>query len=239
MRICFVSAVLFFLLSFSIQALAVIYTFVDDYGVRHYTNVPADTRAKPFALAPERQTRISTAESNKRYSGIKALNNRKNINTKFDSYILNAAHKYRVDPLLIKSVIKVESSFNQFAVSHSGAQGLMQLMPGTARDLQVKDPFDASQNISAGTRYLRKQLDVFNGDLELSLAAYNAGSGLVSRLGRVPRIPETINYISKVMKQYHAYRQEANLMGLHAINHPLSKRTLVTSINVQELVTIN
>jgi hypothetical protein len=239
MRICFISAVLFSLLSLSTLTLADMYTFVDDYGVRHYTNVPTDIRAVPAVLAPTQLTVASTEGTYKKYFKDRGTTTRKS--TKFDQYILQAAHKYKVDPLLIKAVIKVESAFNQFAVSHRGAQGLMQLMPGTAGDLKITDPFDAYQNISGGTRYLRAQLDTFNGDIKMSLAAYNAGSGRVSRLGRVPRIPETINYIRKVKEQYHSYQQEAKLTGFHAkMKKPsLSKRTLVTSINIQELVTIN
>ncbi len=238
MRICLMSAVILFFLSHSALALAEIYTFVDEYGVRHYTNISGDSRAKPVVFAPQRQTMISTTNNNKKY-----YKGRSNISRKvqdIEEYIRSAAYKYQIDPLLIKAVIKIESSFNQFAVSHRGAQGFMQLMPGTARELQVTDPFDAYQNISAGTRYLRTQLNTFNGDLQLSLAAYNAGPGLVSRLGRIPRIPETINYIRKVMEQYHAYRQDKNLttFGI-TTSTSVPNRTLITSINVQELVTIN
>ncbi len=237
MRISSISAILFFLLSSSPLAHAGMYTFVDEYGVRHYTNVPGDSRAKPVVLAPKGTTIVTAANINKKYPENRASHKSKNLET----YILRASYKYQVDPLLIKAVIKIESGFNQFAVSHRGAQGLMQLMPGTSEELQVTDPFDAYQNISGGTRYLRTQLDTFNGDLQLSLAAYNAGPGLVSRLGRIPRIPETINYISKVMKQYYLYRQEAGFTIPHAvkIKTSLPKRTLITSINVQKLVTIN
>lgn len=237
MRICLIPAILFFLLLCSTSALAEMYTFVDNYGVRHYTNVPTDMRAKPLVLAPVRTTTISTANNNKKYFNNKSITTRKGKN--IEAYILKAANRYQVDPLLIKAVIKIESNFDQFAVSHRGAQGLMQLMPGTAGDLQVTDSFDAYQNISGGTRYLRTQLDSFNGDLKLTLAAYNAGPGLVSRLGRVPRIPETINYISKVMKAYRAYQQEAKQTQVHALSTPLPKRALATSINVRKLVTIN
>ena len=106
-------------------------------------------------------------------------------------YIQLAARYHQVDPLLVKAVIKAESNFDPNALSPKGAQGLMQLMPGTARDLEVDDPFDPFQNINGGTKYLRYLLDNFNGNVELSLAAYNAGPGRVAPLGAIPDIPET------------------------------------------------
>jgi len=93
----------------------------------------------------------------------------------YDQYINAAAKKYGVDPNLIKGIIKQESAFNQNAVSHCGAQGLMQLMPGTAREVGVQDAFNPAQNIDGGTKYIRKMLDMFNGDLKKAVAAYNAG----------------------------------------------------------------
>jgi soluble lytic murein transglycosylase-like protein len=104
------------------------------------------------------------------------------------------------------AVIKTESDFDQFALSKTGAQGLMQLMPETARELNVLNPFNPHENIDGGTRYLRRMLDLFDGNLRLSLAAYNAGPTLVGRLQKVPRIPETIRYVKKVLAHYKKYR---------------------------------
>jgi len=120
----------------------------------------------------------------------------------FSEIIKRASEKYSVDERLINAVIKHESAFNPRAVSPAGAQGLMQLMPATARALGVTDPFDAEQNIMAGTRYLRQKIDEFNGNLQLALAAYNAGSGAVRKYGGISPYPETQAYVKKVMKSY-------------------------------------
>ena len=118
------------------------------------------------------------------------------------SHIVATSHKYQVDARLVNSICEVESNFNPQAVSRKGAMGLMQLMPQTAIMLGVHDPFDAQLNLEAGVKYLRRLLTTFNGDVELALAAYNAGEEVVQRLGRVPPYPETVNYIKKVMEAY-------------------------------------
>jgi Transglycosylase SLT domain len=112
------------------------------------------------------------------------------------------AEKHSVDPALVRAVISTESGWNPFAISRRGAIGLMQLIPGTAQRFGVGNPFDPVQNVEAGTLYLRALLDRYNGDLEKSLAAYNAGERAVDRSGGVPRIWETQRYVRKVTDAY-------------------------------------
>ena len=119
-----------------------------------------------------------------------------------DEAIDAAAVRHHVDPSLVRSVVKVESNFNPNAVSRKGAMGLMQLMPSTARALNVSNPFDPQQNVDAGVRHLRKLLDSYGGNVRLSLAAYNAGSGAVARSAGVPHFRETQNYVRRITDLY-------------------------------------
>jgi soluble lytic murein transglycosylase-like protein len=114
-----------------------------------------------------------------------------------------AASRHNVDPSLVRAVIKVESNFNPNAVSHKGAMGLMQLMPQTARQLHVVNPFDPQQNVDAGVRHLKKLMESYGGDVKLSLAAYNAGAGAVARSAGVPRFGETRNYVKRITELYY------------------------------------
>lgn len=120
-----------------------------------------------------------------------------------DSSIVMAAARHNVDPNLVRAVVKVESNFNSNAVSRKGAMGLMQLMPQTARQLNVKNPFDPDQNVDAGVRHLKQLLENYGGDVNLTLAAYNAGSGAVARSSGVPRFAETQNYVRRITNLYY------------------------------------
>jgi len=120
-----------------------------------------------------------------------------------DSSIVMAAARHNVDPNLVRAVIKVESNFNSNAVSRKGAMGLMQLMPSTARELKVRNPFDPDQNVDAGVRHLKQLLENYGGDVNLTLAAYNAGSGAVARSAGVPRYAETQNYVRRITNLYY------------------------------------
>jgi len=125
---------------------------------------------------------------------------------RYDRDIARVSRKYKVDPFLIKAIIHTESDFDHKALSKRGARGLMQLMPDTARELHVRDSFNPMQNIDAGTRYFKKLLNMFNGNVRLSLAAYNAGPRLVQELNDVPPFPETVRYVKKVLDQYRIYK---------------------------------
>lgn len=125
----------------------------------------------------------------------------------YDKHIQNVCEQYDLDFLLVKALIRAESQFDHMAVSPRGAMGLMQLMPATARDMGVRNPFNPKENIEGGARYLRYLLKRFNNDLTLALAAYNAGPEVVKRYKGVPPYRETREYLKKVMGFYSDYRE--------------------------------
>lgn len=129
--------------------------------------------------------------------------------TRYDSIILEAATLYQIPQELIRAVMKAESNFDPRALSPAGAHGLMQLMPFTAERMMVTDIMDPRQNIMGGTRYLRILANMFNGDIHLTVAAYNAGEGAVIRYGGIPPYEETQNYVVKVLENYQRYREES------------------------------
>jgi membrane-bound lytic murein transglycosylase B len=138
-----------------------------------------------------------------------------------DAAIDEAAARHHVDPNLVRSVIKVESNFNPNAVSRKGAMGLMQLMPATARSLNVSNPFDPQQNVDAGVRHLRKLLDSYGGDVRLTLAAYNAGSGAVARSAGVPRFGETRAYVQRITELYAGGGENGTRVIFPSVHQPV------------------
>ena len=121
-------------------------------------------------------------------------------NHAYDQFIREASARYGVDATLIRSVMQTESAFDALAVSRAGAMGLMQLMPEVAVELGVEDPFDPRQNVMGGTKYLRRLLNLYNGNVPLALASYNAGATNVAQYGGVPPFPETQNYVKQITR---------------------------------------
>lgn len=159
------------------------YRYIDKDGNIHFTNVPTDPKYNLF---------LKTDKS--RY-----FNNHNFF--QYDHFIKKAALKYGIDKALIKAIIMAESDFNPTVVSKKGAKGLMQLMPMTAADMNVKNVFDPKENVMGGVKYLRYLLNTFN-DTVLAVAAYNAGPIAVKKYGTVPPYTETVNYVKKVFRFY-------------------------------------
>jgi soluble lytic murein transglycosylase len=178
---------LILLLLLPLSARADIYKYVDANGVIHFTNTPTSSRYNLYLK--ERSPRSSSGDSSMR------------------AIIRRHAATFRLEEALVRAVIKAESGYNPRAVSKKGALGLMQLMPDTARLLKVRDPLDAEENIRGGSRYLRLMLDEFNGNLDLALAAYNAGPNAVRRHGGIPPYEETRTYVDRVKTYMQHYRQ--------------------------------
>ena len=167
-----------------------IYKYVDAEGVIHITNVPTDSNVPYILVMKEKRVVIEL----------------KGPITDYEDLIVRASERYRVDPALVKAVIKAESNFNHRAVSPVGARGLMQLMPATAAKLQVEDSFHPENNIDGGVRYLRYLMNLFNGDLPLVLAAYNAGENTVLRYNNsIPPYQETRTYVRRVLDYFDKY----------------------------------
>jgi len=181
----------------SSAASADIYKYTDENGVICYTDAPLGKKAnkihKDNSGAPQEKIQSVRSASSRLSS---------ESSSDYHSIVHEKAANYDLDPSLIKAVIKTESNWNNRAVSRAGAKGLMQLMPGTAMDMNVRNPFDPEENIEGGTKYLKFLLEKFNGDLTLALAAYNAGPKTVEKFGYVPPITETRQYVKKVLSLY-------------------------------------
>jgi len=171
-----------------------IYKYEDNEGVLHLTNVPSDPGVKYVVVMREKRILFQPTLDV----------------TKYDHLIHKAADKFKLDSALIKAIIKAESNFNHKAVSPVGAQGLMQLMPQTASQLNVDDSFHPEKNIEGGARYLRYLLNVYKGNLSLALAAYNAGERAVAKYNySIPPYRETQNYVRRVLSFYKSFSDES------------------------------
>jgi soluble lytic murein transglycosylase-like protein len=180
----------------SAPAAADIYRSVSADGVIAFTSTPRPGSVLVVKQAPKPRTVAAVMPSDtspERFS-------------RYDAHIRQAAMLYQLPEALIRAVIRVESDFDPRATSRTNARGLMQLMPATAARMEVTDVFDPRQNVFGGVRYLRILANLFNGDLELTVAAYNAGEGAVMRYGGIPPYEETIGYVAKVLAYYRHYR---------------------------------
>jgi len=204
-RRCFEFGVLLGLLGLVTPSWASYYSWVDDRGVLHLTNM-SKREIKQAELSPDGgfggQVPIVIKMSGGNKRKLFPVDVRR-----YDSIIRRASKHYRLPFAFIKSVIKVESNFNPKAISSAKAKGLMQLMDMTAKDLDVTDSFDPEQNIFGGTRYLRLMANKFNGDLEKTAAAYNAGPSAVRRAKGVPNFRETKRYVARVKQMYEHYKK--------------------------------
>ena len=186
-----------------------IYWFTDENGVVHFSNVPTDERYVPF---------IASGDATKKKKTVSATGAGRpkaaTSKTQYGSAIEEIARTYALESALIHAVVSVESAYNATAVSKKGAAGLMQLMPETAQRYGVTDRFDPVQNLHGGARYLNDLLKMFNGNLSLTLAAYNAGENNVLKYGnQIPPFQETRNYVPRVLNLYRKY-QAAKKLGV-------------------------
>lgn len=173
-----------------VPAMADIYKYVDENGVMHFTNAPTNEKYRLFVSANSPVTSFF-------------------MSSKYDHYISLASSMYGLSFPLLKAIIKVESNFNPNAVSGKGAQGLMQLMPGTAKLLDVYDPFDPWENIMGGAKYFSQMMNRFGGQVKFALAGYNAGPERVVQYNGIPPFRETQNYVRKVLTHYQRLKHES------------------------------
>lgn len=200
-----VFSLLFLVFSLSGTAWSDIFRYTDDSGVVCYTDAPYGKKSELVLREsrPEEKQSLAVKQPEARAD--------------YSHFVQKAASKYDIDSALINAVIKTESNGNHKAISRKGAIGLMQLMPRTANDMNVRNPFNPEENIEGGTKYLRAMLEKFNGDLTLALAAYNAGPGTVEKYRSVPPISETRDYVKRVYSLYKG-RQSYTTTGVLAKN---------------------
>jgi soluble lytic murein transglycosylase-like protein len=175
-------------------ARADIYQTVDEDGVIVFTSKPRPGSKKVAVDSSSPSVSLPKDVSPERFH-------------RYDAFIREAATLYQIPEELVRAVILVESNYDPRAVSHAGAIGLMQLMPGTAQTMMVEDIYDPRQNILGGVRYLRVLANMFQGDIMLTVAGYNAGENAVIRYGGIPPYPETQGYVVKVVENYQRYRE--------------------------------
>ena len=193
-------------------ACADLYGFVDERGVTHFSNYPVDSRYYLFRK-DRKDADTSFPGSNLVITNVPRQSRPSRTirvdpahRARFASLIAETARRHRLSPALLHAVITVESGYNPSARSHKGAVGLMQLMPSTAKRYFVDDIWDPRQNVAGGARYLSDLLRMFNNDLGLALAAYNAGENAVVQHGnRIPPYAETRQYVPKVLQHYRLY----------------------------------
>ena len=184
-------------------ALADIYSFKDEKGVVHFTNMPDDKRYRLI----RREAGSAGPAANVGFAGAVYLPSIADMK-RYSAIVESAARANGVDSALVHAVISAESGYNPSAVSRTGARGLMQLMPATAERYGVQNIMDPVENIGAGVKYLRDLLAMFQGNMELAVAAYNAGENAVLRNGnKVPPYAETMNYVPKVLAFYRKFQQ--------------------------------
>jgi soluble lytic murein transglycosylase-like protein len=184
----------------ALAAHADIYRYVDEDGKVHFTNVPTDRRYKLYLSTEKEPSAVARTIAYQYRPFPKAERKR------YEAHVIAAAREYALDPALIHAVISAESGYNPLARSAKGAKGLMQLMPATAERYGVDNPLDPKQNIYGGAAYLRYLLTLFGNDMQLALAAYNAGEGAVIQHGRIPPYRETVEYVPKVLSYYKRYK---------------------------------
>lgn len=194
------------LLLFPGQAWADILRCVAEDGTVHYTNIRPPGAAGRRCRVLVRGDRSGPARPSASRDRVPARDRSPDRYSRYDAVIREAARLYQLPEPFIRAVMRVESDFSPSVVSSAGAMGLMQLMPRTAAAMGVRDPFDARQNIFGGARYLRILANKFNGDLVLTVAAYNAGEGAVMRYRGVPPYEETRRYVQRVLTYYYAFR---------------------------------